>query len=107
MSVEGLASEPDTMLLRLCVRRHLLARLDNGAMLALARVMVADLTPVTNLSEDVAESDLACDGCVSRGAASKSSRVHRWFRGVKVGGGLCCLRRRSVLTHRRNGFEGS
>lgn len=94
------------MLLRLCVRRHLLARLDKGAILALARVIVADLTPATKLSEDVAESDLVCEERISSGVGSKSSRVHRWSRGVTVGG-CCCLRRRRELSQRRNGLDDS
>jgi len=73
------------MLLRLCVRRHLLARLDNGAMLVLASVTVADLTPPTNLMDDEIEPDFACNGLGSRGVSSKSSNIQRSLRGVTDG----------------------
>lgn len=59
VSTEGLGSEADGILLRLWVRRHLLARLDKGAMLTLANVTVADLTPAMTPIEEVLESDLA------------------------------------------------
>lgn len=91
-------------LLLLCVRRHLLVRLDSGAMLTLANVTVADLTPATKPSEEVLEYDLACEGRVRSGLLSKSSSVQRWLRGVTEGGGYSRLRRRNVLTHRRKGL---
>ena len=86
MSIEGLGSEPERMLLRLWVRRHLLARLDKGAMLVLANVTVADLTPATNLMDDEIELDFACNGRGSKGvSSSKSSSIHRSLRGVTDG----------------------
>ena len=57
MSIEGLGSESDIILLR--PRRHLLARRDKGAILTLASVTVADLTPAMMPIDEVAESDLA------------------------------------------------
>lgn len=91
-------------LLLLCVRRHLLLRLDSGAMLTLAKVIVADLTPATKPSDEVLEYDFACEGCVWSGLLSKSSSIQRWLRGVTEGGGCSRLRRRNVLTHRRKGL---
>ena len=95
------------MLLRLWVRRHLLARLDKGAMLVLASVTVADLTPATNLMEDEIELDFTCNGLVSGGVSSKSSSIHRSLRGVNDGVDCCFFLRRRVLTQRRKGFKGS
>jgi hypothetical protein len=107
VSTEGLGSEVDSILLRLCVRRHLLARLDKGAMLTLARVTVADLTPAMKPIEEVLELDLVCgeNGCSE--AWSKSSRHHRSLRDVTSGTVCCLFRRRSVLTQRWKGFDGS
>lgn len=95
------------MLLRLWARRHLLARLDRGAILALARVTVADLTPATNLMEELAESDLACEERGGNGPVSKSSRVHLSLRVVTDGVDLCFFLRRRVLTQRRKGVGSS
>jgi hypothetical protein len=67
----------------------LLARLDKGAMLALASVTVADLTPATNWMDDVREPDFVCVGPGSKGMlavlSSKSSNIHRSLRGVTDG----------------------
>lgn len=92
------------MLLRLWARRHLLARLDRGAILALAKVTVADLTPATNLIEELVESDLAWEERGGSGPVSKSSRVHLSLRAVTDGVGFCFFLRRRVLTQRRKGF---
>ena len=107
VSTEGLGSEADSILLRLWVRRHLLARLDRGAMLTLANVTVADLTPAMIPIEEVPESDLACGECGGSTAGSKSSKHHRSLRDVTKGTVCCLFRRRRVLTQRRKGFCGS
>lgn len=100
MSTEGLGSEADSILLRLCVRRHLLARLDKGAMLTLAKVTVADLTPAMMPIDEVPESDLACGDRGGSTAGSKSSKHHRSLRDVTRGTACCLFRRRRVLTQR-------
>ena len=104
MSTEGLGSGSEIMLLR--PRRHLLARRDKGAMLALAIVTVADLTPAMMPIDEVAESDLACEARCCSGVSSKSSKHHRSLR-VITGGTVCCLfLRRRVLTQRWKGLVG-
>jgi hypothetical protein len=85
VSIEGLGSEPEKTLLRLWVRRHLLARLERGAMLVLASVTVADLTPATNLMDDEIEPVFACNGRDSKGVLSKSSSIHLSLRVVTDG----------------------
>lgn len=95
------------MLLRLCVRRHLLARLDKGAILALASVTVADLTPAMIPIDEVYESDLVCEERSWSGALSKSSKHHRSQRDVTGGTVSCFFLRRRVLTQRWKGFGGS
>lgn len=107
VSTEGLGSEADSMLLRLCVRRHLLVFLDKGAMLTLASVTVADLTPAMMPIEEVPESDLACGESGGSTAGSKSSKHHRSLRDVTRGTVCCLFRRRRVLTQRWKGFCGS
>lgn len=104
VSTEGLGSGSEIMLLR--PRRHLLARRDKGAMLALAIVTVADLTPAMMPIDEVAESDLACEARCCSGVSSKSSKHHRSLR-VITGGTVCCLfLRRRVLTQRWKGLVG-
>lgn len=107
VSAEGLGSDADSMLLRLCVRRHLLARLDKGAILTLASVTVADLTPAMKPSEEVPESDLACRERDCSATWSKSSKHHRSLRDVTRGTVCCLFRRRRVLIQRWKGFWGS
>ena len=107
VSAEGLGSDADSILLRLCVWRHLLARLDKGAMLILASVTVADLTPATIPSEEVPESDLACGERGCSAMWSKSSKHHRSLRDVARGTMCCLFRRRRVLIQRWKGFWGS
>jgi hypothetical protein len=85
----------------------LLARLDKGAMLTLASVTVADLTPAMMPIEEVPESDLACGERGGRTAGSKSSKHHRSLRDVTKGTVCCLFRRRRVLTQRLKGFCGS
>lgn len=79
LSTEGL--ELDGRLLLCWPRRHLVVRLDRGAMLVLARVAVADLTPATRPMEEVHEFDFTWRERAGfrgdEGLLSKSSSVQR------------------------------
>ena len=77
-------------------------------MLMLAKVAVAERTAVINRIDEDQDPDFLWCACVTRlgevGLWSKSSRRKRCAVGVVIAG--CCLRRRSVLSHRRGPVLG-